>query len=101
MGVVGADVSGCVRLTLDANSRITDVDISTAWRDRVGPDNLSEAILQAAANGMQSAHGLQYEQREMKPTGRPSIEGGPDLATVRRNLAVSVRCRDDQACIGY
>ena len=72
----GADSSDSVWVALDERGRLTDVDISRHWRERLGPSALPDALFQAYTDAVRlAAAGSALRRGSADPTARTSRFG--------------------------
>src|SRR4051812_8401069 len=73
------DPTGCVKVTTDPSTgRVTDIDVSTSWRDEVGVAGLSGALLHAIGEGRITFLERWSESREQPSSSvpRPRVRPG-------------------------
>lgn len=84
------DASGAVRLRTDADGLVVEVTVDARWRDRLQPEALAAAVLEAYANGVAERSRAWAEdfaddtQEEPRPRPAPGLESSVAAELFRR-----------------
>lgn len=78
------NATGCLRITLDTNGRVTDIHLSTSWRDRIGAEGLEQELVRTIQQAQVDAQRASSESTTTDPTAgntqgaiRPALDALP------------------------